>query len=332
LIIGVSLLLLILWAQSGFRADAVNILFLITNYGVWTALLPWINGWVESYTFKSNQWVLSGSLLLLIITTHWIASNVVLYVVKYLFLGHDLFPTWLEVKGFLVPSIVSRMIDLTVFIGILVWLHQNRQLQQQRLAILEKEANGQRNKLQALKNQLNPHFLFNTMHTISSLIGHEDEKAQNLTIKMSHLLRKMLVINEKEMHAFSEEIAFVEDYLAIESERFHDRLTIDFEVAPTIGKLLVPTMIIQPLVENAFKHGVSQMTKDCSMNIRISMEDNRVKIKVVNDIPTVSNTAISNGVGLRNLGDRLATHYGDNAMLTLKRLEKQFEVTIDLPT
>ncbi len=331
-IFGVSVLGLIIWGQSGFSLNATYLLFLSTNYLCWIFVLPWINGWVHrKKKFAPGNAFASIMQLLLVIAIHWLISNVIFYVLRYILLPYPLLPTIEEVSGFLIPSIVSRIIDLILFLGILLWLMQNRMLQEQKLEVARKEAALQFSQLQSLKNQLNPHFLFNTLHTINSLIGYDDELAQKLTIKVSHLLRKILIINEKKEHPLKDEWDVVSDYLAVESERFQDRLDLQVKVDQEIMNKVVPTMILQPLVENAFKHGVSQAVNSTRLQIEIASGADHDYIQVTNEYFPDKEDRNSTGVGLKNLEERLFTYYGKQEMLMTEIIAAQFIATIRLP-
>lgn len=298
-------------------------------------LLPWVNGWVYESRFDTlNRVIQSIITLVLLIATHWLLSNVLFYAIKYLLFGGPFIIPIQELAGVLLPSILSRLVDLALFFGLLSWAHQNKRIAEQRMKVIEQESDLQRSKFQALKNQLNPHFLFNTLNTVTSLIGIDDGKAQKLTIQISQLLRKMLVINEADEHSLGEEWAFVKEYLNIEAERFHDRLSITENIDAALMDISVPTMILQPLIENAFKHGVSHNTKATSLIIDISAHQENIVISVTNDLPNESSVNIEakTGVGLKNLAYRLDTYYGNKAKLECKTIKDKYQSVITIPS
>lgn len=331
-LLGVLIISLIAWGQSRFALDGVHLLFITTNYTCWLLLLPWINGWVKS----DKSWKLKGLSrttfqLILIIGAQWVFSNTLFHLLRFVFLPYPLLPQWNEVLGYLFPSLMGRAIDLALFTGLLAWIHQNSLLNERQLEVVEKQSELQRSKLQSLKNQLNPHFLFNTMHNIAALIGHDDETAHKLTVKVSHLLRKIMTINELEEHSLSEEWEFVQDYLAIESERFQDRLILEVEFDERIKQRIVPTMILQPLVENAFKHGIAHAVGSTTLHIHIQSNEQTDSITIVNERFTQAPVTASNGIGLRNLEERLQTYYRGKASLDIEATDSQYQVTIKLP-
>ncbi|MBU8922821.1 MAG: histidine kinase [Bacteroidales bacterium] len=164
-------------------------------------------------------------------------------------------------------------------------------------------------RLTTLRSQINPHFLFNTLNSISALIRTDSEKAREMTRKLSSIFRKSLE-ETSDTHTLREEIGFLEDYLSIEKIRFGDeKLVIEKDLDPSTLDCQVPTLLLQPLVENAVKHGISCMT--CGGKIRISSKRSKkgFNIEVVNDGPEMDDMEatelIGKGVGLKNVSERL---------------------------
>mgnify|MGYP001828627942 CR=1 FL=1 len=333
--LGLVILSLIVWLQGSSTSAVVHAIFLFSNYLIWFFILPWVNGWVVESRFDTiNRVIQSIMTLVLLIATHWLLSNLLFYTIKYILFGVEIIPAADELLSILLPSILSRLVDLALFFGLLSWAHQNKRVAEQQLKVVEQETDLQRSKLQALKNQLNPHFLFNTLNTVSSLIGIDDSKAQKLIIQISQLLRKMLIINENNEHTLREEWAFVQEYLNIEAERFHDRLTIEENIDYSLMDLTVPTMILQPLIENAFKHGIAQSTVPTTLLIAIAANQDNIRISVTNDLSQQNNvsTELKTGVGIKNLANRLDTYYGNKAKLDCKTINDKYisEITIPL--
>ncbi|WP_462248713.1 sensor histidine kinase [Ekhidna sp.] len=327
-LMGILIISLIVWGQSGFELDQIRLLFIAINYLCWFTLLPWING--ATRAMKSTSMFQSAWQFLLILLIHWFVSNALFYPLRFVFLDYSLLPTLNEISEYFVPSLVSRAIDLALFVGLLAWIYQNYQLQERKLEVFEKSSELQRSKLQSLKNQLNPHFLFNSMHNIASLIGQDDEMAHDLTIKLSHLLRKIMEINELEEHSLKDEWDFVQDYLAIETERFQDRLEIKTVYDDKLNSQIIPTLILQPLVENAFKHGISNAVGQTTLEISIEPKGDAVTMEVKNQVFPSSNS-YSNGIGLKNLEERLESYYDGAARLSTQFSSDTFVANIQLP-
>lgn len=330
-VVGIVLLILIGWAQRGFQLHVSHWLFLLTNYGTWMLVLPWLAGWVTNARGKHHKSFPTLTLqFMLILTIHWFGSNLLFYLFRPSVWSGPLLPTVSEILEFLLPSIGSRIIDMALFIGVLAWIQRGQDLARQQLEINQKELDLHRNKLQTLRDQLNPHFLFNTLHNISSMIGQDDEKAQQLTIHISQLLRKILAINKLDQHTFREEWDFTSDYLKIESERFHDRLKLEIDLDEDLMDIQVPTLILQPLIENAFKHGVSHMINSTVLRISGQLQKDQLTLKVINDLPENPSKSAS-GVGIPNLSERLAVIYGGKASLETMVLEGHFVSKLILP-
>ncbi|WP_438481052.1 sensor histidine kinase [Oleiharenicola lentus] len=174
--------------------------------------------------------------------------------------------------------------------------------------------------LDALKMQLHPHFLFNTLNSITSLIRNgRTREAEEIVAGLGELLRRALDHRQESREALEHELEFLRRYLEIESIRFQDRLKVEWAISPKCLRALVPSLILQPLVENAMKHGIS---KDASAQIlRISAERDgtRLLLSVYNDGPALpSDEDLVHGIGTQNTIARLNMLYGDDARLRLR--------------
>ncbi len=165
--------------------------------------------------------------------------------------------------------------------------------------------------LQALKLQLNPHFLFNTLHTISSLTLIGDGKASaKVTTRLGDFLRRTLDYEEQQLVPLAKELEFFDLYLDIESIRFKDRLTIKKQIDHDLLTVKVPNLILQPLVENAVKHGIAKNKGPGMICLKIYQSENRLMINIYNDGPVLAGQ-VSTGIGVSNTTERLQKLYGD---------------------
>ena len=172
----------------------------------------------------------------------------------------------------------------------------------------------------ALRFQLNPHFVFNALNSVSSLVvDGENEKAEHLVDSLADYMRSVLDEENKDLVLLEEEIAQQLRYLEIERVRFPERLLIETDISDDVLDWKIPSLIIQPLVENAIKHGVSRSAKPVRIIISAAPDAGRLKISVANDNPMESagmnNIASGTGTGLANIRERLATIYGPSAAL-----------------
>jgi two-component system, LytTR family, sensor kinase len=178
-----------------------------------------------------------------------------------------------------------------------------------------------KSQLQMLRMQVNPHFLFNSFNTISMMIrAGRSEDANNMIAQVSELFRASLLKNSEQMVMLSDEVAFCEQYLRIEGIRFSDRLNIEIKIDPSIAHRKVPAYILQPLIENAFKHGLMD-NLDQVQELHIygsTTSNNSLILEVRNTGRLLFPTFIKEGIGLRNIKERLQLQYGGEASLRLK--------------
>jgi signal transduction histidine kinase len=188
--------------------------------------------------------------------------------------------------------------------------------------------------LERLEAQLEPHFLFNTLNVISSLMYHEPERADRMLGRLSDLLRLTFQRAPEPEVRLAEELEWLGWYLQIMQLRFGDRLTVRTEVPPDTLDLAVPRLVLQPLVENALKHGPARHAGPASVTISAMREGETLRITVSDDGPGVpSATEVNgNGVGLRNTAERLHTLYQDHGRLSLtSRPEGGMAARVELP-
>ncbi len=187
-----------------------------------------------------------------------------------------------------------------------------------RAAQLESQLTGSR--LEALRMQLNPHFLFNTLHAISTLMDGDVRSARKVIADLSSLLRVALDrVNEPEV-PLDDELDFLGHYLAIERARFRDRLVVCERVGPGLGDAHVPNLILQPLVENALKHAVAPRAGGGRVEVEARRDGDTLVLTVADDGPGLAPGAArgGRGVGLRNTRERLARLYGDGHTFVLR--------------
>jgi sensor histidine kinase YesM len=169
--------------------------------------------------------------------------------------------------------------------------------------------------LQALKMQLRPHFLFNTLHGIATLVDGDSKSARAMIVKLSDLLRTALDRDQVDLVSLQDELRFAKEYLDLEKMRFGSRLKIEWLIPPATYPLLVPQMILQPLVENAIRHGVSSAREGGWVEVAATEKNGMLEIQVRNSVG--SKTSTGTGVGLRNTEARLKYLYSGDASLHL---------------
>lgn len=179
-------------------------------------------------------------------------------------------------------------------------------------------------RMDALQSQINPHFLFNTLNSVSSLVRFDPDTARVMIVKLSNILRRLLGRSDNFVH-LREEFAFIDDYLDIEVVRFgRDKLKVVKEQEPESLEVMVPSMILQPLVENSIKHGLSPKVDGGSIYLRSRIVDSRLVIEVEDDgvgMTTTSGDGTGTGIGLANVQERLKVLYGDSASMEMESRE-----------
>jgi two-component system LytT family sensor kinase len=175
-------------------------------------------------------------------------------------------------------------------------------------------------RVEALASQINPHFLFNTLTSISSLIRSQPETARVLIVKLSGLLRRLLR-SQEHFVTLRDELEAIDEYLDIENMRFGPRLTIEKQIDPASLDVIVPSMLLQPIVENSIKHGIEPKLGEGRITIRSVTRDGHTVIDVIDNgvgVSTSDATRVKgSGIGLRNVNERLRVIYGSNYQLQL---------------
>jgi len=185
--------------------------------------------------------------------------------------------------------------------------------------------------LQALKSQINPHFLFNSLNSISSLTVSNPEKAQEMVINLSMFMRYSLMHNEKEMVSFSRELENIKLYLSIEKVRFGKKLNAEFEIDAHCMEAEIPNMILQPLFENAIKYGVYETTDQVTIKTSCLCEGNFLRITITNDYDASTIKRRGEGIGLRNIRKRMEVLYNNPDLMKITDHKTSFEVQLIIP-
>ncbi len=223
--------------------------------------------------------------------------------------------------------------------GVIVGLFYARRYQRQALAHERQEADlrlhATQMELTLLKGQLNPHFLFNTLNSINALVSSNPEGARQVLAQLAEVLRYSLESDRRTLVPLAEELRFVETYLEIEKARFGKRLQVRWEVEASARALLVPPMIIQPLAENAVRHGLAPKEEGGELALRIARHNARLVIEVADNgvgaAPVAQEQLLQSGTGLRNTDLRLRKMFGDACGLQIENDRSGFRVNFQIP-
>ncbi|MBX7151476.1 histidine kinase [bacterium] len=227
--------------------------------------------------------------------------------------------------GLIITLLVSTSIYATIFYREMI--HKMSEVQQAKELAIQSE-------LKALRAQINPHFLFNTLNSISALIAVDPKKADRVTQKLADIFRYVLIASEKEEVTLEEELRFIENYLEIERVRFEDLLKIEKHITEESLTLFVPSLILQPIVENALKHGISKNINGGTLTLRSSLENGFLIVSVADDGDGFEREEKSDGlgIGLANVDQRLKKTYGQQFGVQIESdLPKGVNVRLTLP-
>jgi two-component system, LytTR family, sensor histidine kinase AlgZ len=199
---------------------------------------------------------------------------------------------------------------------------------------LEREAalavQAQRAELSALRAQVHPHFLFNSLNTVNALIGYDPAKAREACVLLAEYLRGTLRAQDQALVPLREEWALCERYLKVEALRLGERLLVDVELGETAAACLVPSLLLQPLVENAMTHAIAPVDEPRPLRVRAERRGARLSLELENGVDPAPR-ARDGGVGLANVRARLFAQYGSDASLRIEQDTERFVVRLDLP-
>jgi hypothetical protein len=231
--------------------------------------------------------------------------------------------------GFAVQYVVIYTTAMGLVVGVLLY-RRWRTAERQRLHL---EAITVRARLQALRMQLNPHFLFNALNLVTGLIDADPPNAKRMVVRLGNFLRRVLDEGEREQISLGEELEFVEDYLAIQQARFGERVSCSIAVDRDAREGLVPPLVLQPLIENAVKHGMGSEGAAVQVDLCAAANAEWLDITIANAMPiAAAMNPTGMGIGLRNLRERLATLYGEFGRVEVEALPSgRYVASLRLP-
>lgn len=288
------------WYSTKFISfEAYSTLKVVTNH-------------ITAAFFASGLWILLG---------YWILTSVFSQERNYLnFLFDSL--VWRFFVGMLFYLIIVAVIYIIIYYG----NFQDKVLREAELKTLVKEA-----ELKSLKYQINPHFIFNALNSISALTISEPSLAQEMTINLSTFLRKTLSSNEIQISKLEEELKNSKLYMDIEKIRFGDKFTYSEEIGEGCCDLEVPSMILQPIFENAIKHGVYESIDPVNIHFKCEEHFEYMKITITNNYDEEAVPHKGEGIGITNIQSRLRMIYNQDNLLKFSKKDGLFTVTIFIP-
>lgn len=260
-----------------------------------------------------------------IIGAMWATTIVVVFAHMLANMCSPIFPNLRERFHSTAP-VLAGMIDMIYLLAIALYyvvlaIESSRQAE-----LLSREA-----ELKAIKAQVNPHFLFNSLNSISALTTLDPGKARDMCIRLSDFLRASLRLGERASIPFSEELALTRSYLDVERVRFGSRLRVRQEFDSACSDLEVPPLLVQPLVENAIKHGIATLTEGGEIALTGGRDEDSIRILIENPFDPDAPVARRNGFGLASVRKRLHARYGTAARLDVQVEGNLYRVMLSLP-
>lgn len=256
----------------------------------------------------------------------------------FILMGLRIFPAqdydWISLRRMGLGFLLALIFGISGYLYERVRLRLKSTTEQLRLKVLAEERAQKLAvvaSLSSLESRLHPHFLFNTLNSISSLIQEDPLLAERTVERLAALLRFSLDSSHRGTIPFQQELKIAVDYLEIEKARFGERLNYQMDIPAQLNTVLVPPFVIQTLVENSVKHSVSSKREGGNIQLKADVMDGRVSIEVRDDGPGFSADAITPGHGLHNLRARLTTLFGEEAALDLSRRNGFMVVNVSLP-
>jgi two-component system LytT family sensor kinase len=259
------------------------------------------------------------------------AVTVAIWIAITYFLLYSLFDGQTVYLDFLRKSLPWRAGIGILFYGVIILVYYlmifNRNIREKLVHEAELKSLVKESELNSLKSQINPHFLFNSLNSISSLTMFQPEKAQEMIIKLSEFLRYSISIRAEKLTSLQDEISNINRYLDIEKIRFGKRLAFDLQGIETCRELKVPGMILQPLVENAVKYGVHESIEE----INCSCNSTALIVAIKNAYDPDFAVKKGEGIGLKNIRSRLRIIYNRDDLMQIRKDQQNYEVKILFP-
>lgn len=290
-------------------------------WAIWGAVSPWVFAFTRRFPVSGKHW-LRNLLFHLPVGALFAAATLALFVLASQATGISLAPAemtlWERLELGFTRSFAFAISIYGVAVTAYHALWHYRQARQRELRAWQLERNLVAARLEALRNQLHPHFLFNTLHMISALMSQDVPAARRMIARLSDLLRRTLDSSETQETSVADEIEFLEGYLEIQRARFHDRLTIELRIPSQLHEYLVPRLILQPIVENAIRHGTAAQATAGIITIAAEQQGAQLLLTVCDNGPGIAaGKDPQEGIGLANTRERLQQLYGQQGTLTL---------------
>jgi hypothetical protein len=283
-------------------------------------LSPWYV--CRSLPLRSTK---TGTLLAQHLSASMVVAGGVLLVARLAAMSLDRFLPGLDSRFRGAAPVLTAMVTMIYLLSIALHYVVIEAQTSRRSELLAREA-----QLKALKAQVNPHFLFNSLNSISALTAIDASRARAMCIRLADFLRVSLRLGERESIPFQEEMELTRMYLDVEQVRFGDRLRLAEDIDPACADCQIPALLIQPLVENAVKHGIALIDEGGEISMVGRVEHDSLRFTIENPFDPDA-PASRSGIGLANVRRRLDARYGNSGQLEIEAGERRYKVTLTLP-
>ncbi len=241
------------------------------------------------------------------------------------FFNSTYYETWTSTRA---VNIFWSTASLVLFIALIKFTIDRFVLESEKKTLQNEKLNAE---LNYLKAQINPHFLFNTLHNLNYLTQAKSDEATSVIVRLSNIMRYMIYEAPKEKVLLSQEVEYIKDYLSLESIRLNNKLDLKLNLQESDNDIAIAPLLLIPFVENAFKHGVSDKKTENWISIDLIADQNSLQFGVSNSLSGQgNNTTQASGFGLTNLRQRLTLAYPGKHELTTEAKKNQFEVKLNL--
>ena len=299
-----------------------NFIYAIIGIGLWFAV-PYLD-------LSKHQWygLLSQHFTgLVLVSMVWVFGST--YLLGQLFSGNQSYIRFLDNSQTI--RFITGIFYYAVLVSIFYMINTYQQLQERHAREAQLYAQLKEAELSLLRSQIRPHFLFNSLNSISSLTMTNPPKAQEMIIKLSEFMRYSLNFPDNSLSTLEKELYHIQLYLDIEKIRFGEKLQFTKEVDSECLQIPLPAMILQPLLENAVKYGVYESMSTSYISLKMKCSEKMLNISIENDFDPDNVYRKGTGTGLRNVEKRLQTHYGQPGLLFITKKEKVFIVEMKIP-
>ncbi len=328
------LVITIAYVQVLYFAEKINWAITITDGLVFNFLLA---GFGLSYWYSARYISFESHSIAKIIISHAIGGiiSVVIWLLAGYVIADYLIDSSLNYTDFFFNNIGWRLLVGILFYFLIIAFYNliiyytnfhEKTLRENELKNLVTQA-----ELRSLKFQINPHFIFNSLNSMSALTTIDPTKARGMILKLAEFLRYTLVNNDRQKNKLSEELANIKLYLEIEKIRFEDKFDFVEDVSPESKDKHVPNMILQPLFENAIKHAVYESLEKVTLKFKSFIQNDFLNIVLENNFDSSFTNKNGSGIGLKNINDRLKLIYGLNNLMNVEKTEDIFKVNLYIP-